>query len=457
MHVATVVAQVSRDFLEELRHIQTCPVFSYIEDEPRVVEQISGVQDWKKVKQGEIEYFWHVPTGRVSLRSPVESGEEMAAQVPTDLAGAVTADNEGKNSAGLNVPASSMIHNDIRQVTESIRSQALELSMNAGSKLLEMDEISRLAIQAATLSQVVDAVFEMFCSERSGKASKTEGMINFTDPWLVIGRVFKEEGEKIRQLAASTVEATPLVTGSGKDSDAQPAKMGAIESGTFDLKGKHEMTIEMDNAPPLPDEPEEPEAPPLPNEPFGVVERPPVLLHQKQEDVSSTIKSSASQKRAEKTPKASGKTKIRKREATLLKRWEAAKQEIEDDDDSQQNDDSGHHHKMAENADAAGWRQRALKAGHARLSEKNEISDQSHASLHNTTHSQVAPDLNLLSTNLPEDWQAMWDPSTGAVYYGNLKTKVRICIKHILLFGCTNIRLTCFLCCIQQETRWDRP
>lgn len=37
------------------------------------------------------------------------------------------------------------------------------------------------------------------------------------------------------------------------------------------------------------------------------------------------------------------------------------------------------------------------------------------------------PDLDLLSKGLPAGWRAMWDKNTGDIYYGNLKTRVRIC------------------------------
>lgn len=35
------------------------------------------------------------------------------------------------------------------------------------------------------------------------------------------------------------------------------------------------------------------------------------------------------------------------------------------------------------------------------------------------------PDLELLSVGLQDGWQAMWDASSGAVYYGNVAEKVR--------------------------------
>lgn len=39
-------------------------------------------------------------------------------------------------------------------------------------------------------------------------------------------------------------------------------------------------------------------------------------------------------------------------------------------------------------------------------------------------HYDSAPDLELLSTALPKGWAAMWDSSSGDVYYGNTETKV---------------------------------
>jgi hypothetical protein len=40
-------------------------------------------------------------------------------------------------------------------------------------------------------------------------------------------------------------------------------------------------------------------------------------------------------------------------------------------------------------------------------------------------HFDSQPDLELLGFGLPEGWQAMWDASSGDVYYGNVSTKVR--------------------------------
>ena len=44
------------------------------------------------------------------------------------------------------------------------------------------------------------------------------------------------------------------------------------------------------------------------------------------------------------------------------------------------------------------------------------------------TTSDGKPNLELLSKGLPAGWRAMWDKSTGDIYYGNLKTRVRFCL-----------------------------
>ena len=36
------------------------------------------------------------------------------------------------------------------------------------------------------------------------------------------------------------------------------------------------------------------------------------------------------------------------------------------------------------------------------------------------------PNLELLSKSLPAGWRAMWDKNSGDIYYGNLKTRVRV-------------------------------
>lgn len=36
------------------------------------------------------------------------------------------------------------------------------------------------------------------------------------------------------------------------------------------------------------------------------------------------------------------------------------------------------------------------------------------------------PNLELLSKGLPAGWRAMWDKNSGDIYYGNVKTRVRI-------------------------------
>jgi hypothetical protein len=42
-------------------------------------------------------------------------------------------------------------------------------------------------------------------------------------------------------------------------------------------------------------------------------------------------------------------------------------------------------------------------------------------------HFKAQPDLEVLGIGLPEGWQAMWDATSGDVYYGNVSTKVHAC------------------------------
>ena len=47
-------------------------------------------------------------------------------------------------------------------------------------------------------------------------------------------------------------------------------------------------------------------------------------------------------------------------------------------------------------------------------------------------HFDKHPDLSVLSRGLPPGWDAMWDATTGDVYYGKLSTQVEIpCLSSI--------------------------
>ena len=42
------------------------------------------------------------------------------------------------------------------------------------------------------------------------------------------------------------------------------------------------------------------------------------------------------------------------------------------------------------------------------------------------------PNLELLSKGLPAGWRAMWDKNSGDIYYGNLKTRVRVILWQLV-------------------------
>ena len=58
------------------------------------------------------------------------------------------------------------------------------------------------------------------------------------------------------------------------------------------------------------------------------------------------------------------------------------------------------------------------------------------------------PNLELLSKGLPAGWRAMWDKNTGDIYYGNLKSRVRVGGRAGIAFLCICISATfCIVHC----------
>ncbi len=49
---------------------------------------------------------------------------------------------------------------------------------------------------------------------------------------------------------------------------------------------------------------------------------------------------------------------------------------------------------------------------------------------------KTKPDLDALSAGLPPGWRAMWDKSSGDVYYGNLATKVGLLYAQKRVWSC---------------------
>lgn len=70
-----------RQFLEELEHLQTCPLLQYIQQEPCIVENEYISPGWKKVvlpganEMSQLTYYWHIESGRVSRERPEEAKE----------------------------------------------------------------------------------------------------------------------------------------------------------------------------------------------------------------------------------------------------------------------------------------------------------------------------------------------------------------------------------------------
>lgn len=261
-------ASQADQFLRDVKHIQSCPALSLLQQEPQVIDNDAGLPDWKRVRQGKsIEYFWHVPSGKVSIKPP----------------GQLYGSGDGQGGA------SEEIGSAMRNMTEQMRSYVIELATKAGKGLSKVDEESRMAIQAATLSQLADRIYAMFGG----------GAMDAANPWTVLCEAIVEEKRQLETIRNKSNNA-----GGGKE--------------TNDV----ENAIRDDNI-------------------LGAAESPGYL----------------------ELP---------------------AKDRDEDGSDSD----------------------------HTKPSTQILKSNQ-------------CPDLSVISEGLPPGWQAIWDPESCAVYYGNLQTKVR--------------------------------
>ncbi|KAI8106896.1 hypothetical protein M9434_001550 [Picochlorum sp. BPE23] len=137
-------------YIEHLDHILECPLFQYLEQEPKIVSHSSpaGTHGWKKVSLGpEMEYYWHVESGKVSRECP--------------------GDGEGHGIKG---------GNEYRELVESLQHDAVRLAQ-------KQDD---LAVQAAVVSRIADGMLRAYDTMSSGDSS-------VEDVWSAVFRVMSDE------------------------------------------------------------------------------------------------------------------------------------------------------------------------------------------------------------------------------------------------------------------------
>lgn len=145
-------------FLEELEHMQTCPILRYIQREPRVIENDCSVPGWKKVvlpgmnDSSLLTYYWHVESGRLSRDCPKSTIDAME------------------------TPKAQLL-----KITESLKEDAIFLAQECVPH--------EVRIHAAVLAQIAEALYqECEASEESA--------------WSSIARVLKEQRKSIKSLSS---------------------------------------------------------------------------------------------------------------------------------------------------------------------------------------------------------------------------------------------------------------
>lgn len=143
-------------FLEELEHLQTCPLLKYIQQEPCVVENEYVSSGWKKVilpgvnGTTPLTYYWHVESGR--LRREIHHLNET-------------------RDAG-DTPKAQML-----EITESLKQDAISLAQ---------DNVPHdVRIHAAVLAQV-------------GEALSRECETSEEPAWSLVARVLMEQRKIIQ-------------------------------------------------------------------------------------------------------------------------------------------------------------------------------------------------------------------------------------------------------------------
>lgn len=154
---------VQNRYIEHLDHILECPLFQYLEQEPKIVNDSSpsGTHGWKKVSLGpEMEYYWHVESGKVSRECPGQ-----------DQGHAINAD--GSTCC------------EYRRLVESLRHDAVRLAQ-------KQNDPTHIAVQAAIVSRVADGMLRAYDAMSCKDTSSVE------DVWSAVFRVMSGEHDAIR-------------------------------------------------------------------------------------------------------------------------------------------------------------------------------------------------------------------------------------------------------------------
>jgi hypothetical protein len=132
-----------------------------------------------------------------------------------------------------------------------------------------------------------------------------------------------------------------------------------------------------------------------------------------------------------KTVAATSTLRSNKKVSSLVDKWKAAKEEL---NDSEEEEDDSEILDRKRKREIEEWKSRQIASGEAKdnanfqplggdwrekVKRKRERAEKSQKK---DPEKQQKPDLTKLSANLPSEWQAYWDESTKKVYYGNTST-----------------------------------
>lgn len=150
-------------FLEELEHMQTCPILRYIQQEPRVIENDCDVPGWKKVvlpgmnDASVLTYYWHVESGRLSRDCPKSTIEAME------------------------TPKAQLL-----KITECLKEDAISLAKECAPH--------EVRIHAAVLAQIGEALYQNILECEASEESA----------WSSVARALMDQRKSIKSLSSDT-------------------------------------------------------------------------------------------------------------------------------------------------------------------------------------------------------------------------------------------------------------